>query len=91
VVKSRYAGNFTPAEAAELAEVMAAARLGALRVSHGLQLANPMELGFTTYDRLRAELVNFDAHARYELHRATALLSRRAMLAALNEHVRSLL
>ena len=63
-IKSKYAGAFTPAEAAALAAMRPALEsppAGATYVAHGLALGDPRALATAAYDQLRAEIVTFDA------------------------------
>ena len=63
-IKSKYAGAFTPAEAAALAAARPALEsppAGATYVAHGLALGDPRVLATAAYDQLRAELVSFEA------------------------------
>jgi pimeloyl-ACP methyl ester carboxylesterase len=57
-------GAFTPAEAAALAAARPALEsppAGATYVAHGLALGDPRALATAAYDRLRADLVSFEA------------------------------
>jgi len=63
-IKSKYAGAFTPAEAAAIAAVRPALEsppADATYVAHGLVLGDPRALATAAYDQLRAEIVTFDA------------------------------
>ena len=63
-LKSKYAGAFTPAEAAAFAAVRPALEsppADAPYVAHGLALGDARALATAAYDQLRAELVGFDA------------------------------
>ena len=63
-IKSKYAGAFTPAEAAAFAALRPALEsppAGATYLAHGLPLGDPRTVATAAYDKLRAELVSFDA------------------------------
>jgi len=63
-IKSRYAGALTPAEAAGLAALLPAVAsppANATYLSHGLALGNPRALSLVAYDKLRPDIVSFDA------------------------------
>jgi pimeloyl-ACP methyl ester carboxylesterase len=63
-IKSKYAGAFTPGEAAAFAALRPALEsppAGATYLAHGLALGDPRTLATAAYDKLRAELVSFDA------------------------------
>jgi pimeloyl-ACP methyl ester carboxylesterase len=63
-IKSKYAGAFTPAEAAALAAVrpaLATPPADATYVPRGLALGDPRALSLAAYDKLRADIVSFDA------------------------------
>jgi pimeloyl-ACP methyl ester carboxylesterase len=63
-VKSKYAGAFTPAEAAAFAALLpslAAPPADATYVPRGLALGDPRALATAAYDKLRADIVTFDA------------------------------
>jgi pimeloyl-ACP methyl ester carboxylesterase len=63
-IKSKYAGAFTPVEAAAIAAVrpiLETPPAGATYMSHGLVLGDPRALATAAYDKLRAELTSFDA------------------------------
>ena len=63
-IKSKYAGAFTPVEAAAVATVqpvLESPPVGATYMPHGLALGDARALATAAYDKLRAELVSFDA------------------------------
>jgi pimeloyl-ACP methyl ester carboxylesterase len=63
-IKSKYAAAFTPAEAAAVAAlgpVIASPPADATYLPHGLALGNPREVALAAYDKLRADIVRFDA------------------------------
>ena len=63
-IKSKYAGAFTPAEAAAFAAMRRALEsppAGVTYFAHGLALGDPRALATAAYDQLRAEIVTFDA------------------------------
>jgi pimeloyl-ACP methyl ester carboxylesterase len=63
-VKSKYAGAFTPAETASLIAVLPALQAPATDakyIARGVPLADPRALALAAYDKLRADLVAFDA------------------------------
>jgi proline iminopeptidase len=63
-IKSKYAGAFTTAEAVALTAarpLLESPPAGATYLAHGLVLGDPRALATAAYDRLRAELVTFDA------------------------------
>ena len=63
-IKSKYAGAFTPAEAAAvnaLRDALASPPAGATYLAHGLALGDPRALSMAVYDKLRPEIVSFDA------------------------------
>jgi pimeloyl-ACP methyl ester carboxylesterase len=63
-IKSKYAAAFTPAEAGALAAlgpVVASPPPDATYVPRGLTLGDPRTLALAAYDKLRADIVSFDA------------------------------
>ena len=63
-IKSKYAGAFTPAEAAALAAVrpvLESPPVHATYMAHGFVLGDPRALATAAYDKLRADIVSFDA------------------------------
>jgi len=63
-LKSKYAGAFTPAEAASLVALLPALQAPAADakyIAHGVPLGDPRALAFAAYDKLRADIVGFDA------------------------------
>jgi pimeloyl-ACP methyl ester carboxylesterase len=63
-VKSKYAGAFTPAEAASLVAILPALQAPAADakyVAPGVPLGDPRALALAAYDKLRADIVTFDA------------------------------
>jgi pimeloyl-ACP methyl ester carboxylesterase len=63
-VKSKYAGAFTPAEAATFAELLPivhARAAGARYLARGVPVGDPRALAFAAYDKLRPDIVSFDA------------------------------
>jgi pimeloyl-ACP methyl ester carboxylesterase len=63
-IKSKYAGAFTPTEAAAFAALWPAIEsppADATYVPRGLVLGDPRTLATAAYDKLRAEIVRFDA------------------------------
>ena len=63
-VKSKYAGAFTAAETAALVAVLPALQApppDANYIAHGVPLGDPRALSFAAYDKLRADIVTFDA------------------------------
>ena len=78
-VKSKYAGAFTAAETASLVAVLPALQAppaDAKYVARGVPLGDPRTLSFAAYDKLRADIVTFDARRLgRKLSRADVLLS----------------
>jgi len=63
-IKSKYAGAFTRAETASLAAVLPALKAppaGARYVAHGVALGDPRALSLAAFERLRSDIVSFDA------------------------------
>jgi proline iminopeptidase len=63
-IKSKYAGAFTPAEAAAFAAllpVIATPPVDATYVPRGLLLGDPRANALAAYDKVRADIVSFDA------------------------------
>lgn len=63
-VKSKYAGAFTPAETASLVAVLPALQAPAAHakyIARGVPLGDPRALALAAYDKLRADIVGFDA------------------------------
>jgi pimeloyl-ACP methyl ester carboxylesterase len=63
-IKSKYAGAFTPAEAAAFAALWPAIQsppADAAYLPRGLVLGDPRALATAAYDKVRAEIVGFDA------------------------------
>jgi pimeloyl-ACP methyl ester carboxylesterase len=63
-IKSKYAGAFTPSEAAAIAAmrpVLESPPADATYVAHKLVLGDPRALATAVYEKLRAEIVGFDA------------------------------
>jgi pimeloyl-ACP methyl ester carboxylesterase len=63
-IKSKYAGALTPAEAVALATLrpsLASPPPNATYLAHSLALGDPCALSLAAYDKLRADIVSFDA------------------------------
>lgn len=63
-IKSKYAAAFTLAEAAALAavrDVLASPPADAKYLPRGLELGDPREIALAAYDKLRPDIVSFDA------------------------------
>jgi pimeloyl-ACP methyl ester carboxylesterase len=63
-IKSKYAGAFTPVEAAAFAAIrplLESPPADAAYMAHGLVLGDPRAVATAAYDKLRADIVSFDA------------------------------
>ena len=63
-IKSKYAGALTPTEVAALAalrRVLESPPAGAPYMAHGFALGDPRAIATAAYDKLRADIVSFDA------------------------------